>query len=102
MHARISALAVALVLAVAGWANAQVTTTGTIQVVVQDAQGSLGGHGAARRMGCCVGDGRVRVCVQTSRHPPGLSLCGVPMSARHGVCLSRITGSGSGQAPGGD
>ncbi len=39
MHARISALAVALVLAVAGWANAQVTTTGTIQVVVQDAQG---------------------------------------------------------------
>ena len=39
MHARIGALAVALVLAVAGWANAQVTTTGTIQVVVQDAQG---------------------------------------------------------------
>ena len=39
MHARISALALALVLAVAGWAHAQVTTTGTIQVVVADAQG---------------------------------------------------------------
>jgi hypothetical protein len=39
MHARIGALAVALVLAVAGWAHAQVTTTGTILVVVQDAQG---------------------------------------------------------------
>jgi hypothetical protein len=39
MYLRRSALAAALVLWIAAWANAQVTTTGTIQVVVQDAQG---------------------------------------------------------------
>ena len=39
MHSRMSGLALALVLAIAGWAHAQVTTTGTIQVGVQDAQG---------------------------------------------------------------
>lgn len=39
MYARISALTVALALSVVGWAAAQVTQTGAIQVVIEDAQG---------------------------------------------------------------
>jgi hypothetical protein len=39
MYARISALCLALILAIPGLAAAQVATTGTIQVVVEDAQG---------------------------------------------------------------